>query len=46
MVYDGGRGFEVEFVTFSGDTIAVVTVDAGQIRALGPREIAHAREVA
>ena len=46
MVHDGGRGFEVEFATLGGDTIAVVTLPATSVRPLGKREIAHAREVA
>lgn len=46
MIYEEGRGFEVEFVTFSGATVAVVTLEASQVRALGDREIAAARAVA
>lgn len=33
-VHRGRSAFEVEFVTLSGDTIAVVTVDNGQIRSV------------
>lgn len=36
-------GYEVEFMTFSGDTIAVVTVEKHQIRPVGRNEIHHAR---
>ena len=46
MVHEGGRGYEVEFVTLDGETIAVVTLDADRVRPIGPREIAHARRVA
>ena len=46
MVHAEGTGYEVEFVTLSGDTIAVVTVPSGAIRAVQDREIAHARLVA
>ena len=46
MVHAGGRGFEVEFSTLSGDTIAVVTVPAESLRPVAPNEIAHVRRVA
>ncbi len=46
MVHNNGAGFEVEFSTFRGLTIAVQTVDASAIRAVGTREIAHVRDVA
>ena len=45
LVHDGGRGFEVEFVTLDGETVAVVTLLADQVRAINRHEIAHAREV-
>ena len=45
-VHDGGRGFEVEFVTLAGDTYAVATVTADQVRPIDRHEIAHARPVA
>ena len=38
-------GDEVEFVTLTGDTFSVVTVPADAVRAVNPREIAHARVV-
>ena len=46
LVHDGGTGYEVEFMTLEGDTIAVVTVEAKQVRPAGGNEIAHARQVA
>jgi hypothetical protein len=46
MVHRNGAGYEVEFVTLAGDTVAVVTVPATTVRPVGPREIAHARLVA
>ena len=42
-VYDGGKAYEVEFVTLGGDTVAVATLDAGQVRPIRPDEMAHAR---
>ncbi len=46
MVHRGGEGFEVEFVTLLGETVAVVTVSADAVRSLREREIAHARVLA
>ena len=46
MVHQGGRGYSVEFMTFSGKTVAVATVDDDAVRPLRAREIAQAREVA
>jgi hypothetical protein len=45
MVHRGGAGFEVEFVTLSGDTVAVLTLLPNQVRSLGRREIAQARTI-
>jgi hypothetical protein len=41
----GSKGFEVEFTTLDGETIAVVSLTARHIRAVAPGEIAHARPV-
>jgi hypothetical protein len=46
LVHDAGRGFEVEFATLDGRTIAVTTLMADQVRPIRPNEIAHARIVA
>lgn len=46
MVHRDGEGFEVEFVTLLGETVAVVTVSADAVRSLREREIAHARILA
>ena len=45
-VHRGGKGYEVEFMTLDGETVAVVTVVASQVRPIAHREIAHARPVA
>jgi hypothetical protein len=45
-VYRDGEAYEVEFVTLDGRTAAVVTLEAAQVRPVGPREITHARELA
>ena len=46
LAHAGGAGFEVEFATLAGETIAVVTVPAEDLRAIAPDEIAHVRRVA
>ncbi len=45
-VYRDGIAFEVEFTTLTGDTAAVVTLEASQVRPVGNREITHARGLA
>ena len=45
-VYRDGQAFEVEFVMLDGQTAAVVTLEAKQVRPVKPREIAHARQLA
>lgn len=45
-VYADKRAYEVEFLTLAGRTAAVVTLEAGQVRPVGRREITHARELA
>jgi hypothetical protein len=42
----GSRGYEVEFATLDGVTLAVVTLEAAQARPFGKGEIAHVRRVA
>ncbi len=46
MVHEGAAGYEVEFVTLGGETVAVVTLAASKVRPVARREIAHARSVA
>jgi hypothetical protein len=38
-------GYEVEFVTLDGETVAVVSLAPEQVRSVRHREIAHARSV-
>jgi len=42
-VHKKGAAFEVEFLTLDGETVAVTTLDASQIRPIQKKEIAHAR---
>jgi Domain of unknown function (DUF4926) len=45
LVHKDGKGYEVEFVTLDGETVAVVSLFPSQIRPIGRGEIAHARPV-
>jgi hypothetical protein len=45
-IYPGQTAYEVEFVSLAGKTIAVVTLEAAQVRGVTARDITHAREVA
>lgn len=46
MIHRDGEGYEVEFATLYGETVAVTTLSANQVRPIADREIAHARAVA
>ncbi len=45
-VYEGGQAFEVEFVAGGGTPLAVVTLEAKDIRVVDSSEILHVRRVA
>lgn len=45
LVHQEGKGYTVEFMTLSGDTVAVVTVSAEQVRPIRTNEIAHVRQL-
>lgn len=44
--YRGGEAFEVEFLTGSGATIAVLTIAANDLRPMQEQEILHVRKLA
>jgi len=44
-VHKDGAAYEVEFATLSGETIAVATVKAGNLRPVGKRDVNHVREL-
>jgi hypothetical protein len=46
LVHAGGKGYEAEFVALNGETIAVVSVSAEQVRPVRRFEMAHVRELA
>lgn len=43
VLVHGNEGYEVEFMTLEGETLAVVSLRSDQLRSIEPREIAHAR---
>ena len=45
VMVHGRTGYEVEFMTLDGETIAVVSVDATQMRPIAHREVAHVRTI-
>ena len=42
-VYEGGAAFEVEFLALDGNTIAVCTVEAAQVRGVTGQDVSPAR---
>ncbi|MEX1027795.1 MAG: DUF4926 domain-containing protein [Candidatus Paceibacterota bacterium] len=42
-VHGQGKAYEVEFVDGDGTTIALMTLDADEIRPIGPGELLHTR---
>ena len=43
MIHDGGKAFEVEFVTLAGDTLGVLTLPADKGRPISARDVSHVR---
>lgn len=44
-IHQGGAGYEVEFMTLAGETVAVATLLATQVRPFARHDIAHVREL-
>ena len=44
-VFRSGQAYEVEFLTLSGETAAVATVEADQLRPVTSADLTHARTV-
>jgi len=42
-VYSGGAAYEVELMTLTGETVAVLTLSADQVREVREGEVTHAR---
>lgn len=45
LVHQDGKGFTLEFLTWDGETVAVVTVDAAKIRGIKSKEIPRTRKL-
>ena len=45
-IFPEKKAYIVEFMTVTGRTIAVVTLEADQVRAPKPNEVKHARAIA
>jgi hypothetical protein len=46
LVHRDNQGYEVEFVTLTGETVALLSLFPTQLRPIGQREIAQARVMA
>jgi hypothetical protein len=44
-IHRDGIAFEVEFVTLTGETVAVATVSAACLRPVSHRDLTHVREL-
>jgi len=44
-IHRDGAGYEVEFMTLAGETVAVATLLPAQVRSIARRDIAHVREL-
>lgn len=44
-IHRGDAGYEVEFMTLTGETVAVATVLPFQLRPVGKRDVTHVREL-
>ena len=44
-IHNNGAGYEVEFMTLAGQTIAVASLLPAQVRAVGRQDVAHVREL-
>jgi hypothetical protein len=44
-IHNGGVTYEVEFITLTGMTVAVATVEASQLRPVSRQDLNHVREL-
>ena len=44
-VHKGGEAYEMEFMTLTGETVALVALLAGQVRPFNRRDLAPTREL-
>ena len=43
-VFRQGEAYEVEFLTLKGETVALVTLKASNVRSIGKKDLLHVRE--
>ena len=43
VLLHGNAGYEVEFMTLAGDTVAIVTLETHQVHPVGRQQMHHAR---
>jgi len=46
MIHGDYEGFEIEFFTLMGKTRSVETLSKGDVRSIGPNEVASSRKIA
>ncbi len=44
-IHPDAAGYEVEFMTLAGETVAIVTLLPPQLRPIAPRDLAHVRQL-
>ena len=44
-IHQAGAGYEVEFMTLTGETVAIATLFPAQVRPITKRDIARGREL-
>ena len=44
-IHIGGAGYEGEFMTLAGETVAIVTLLPSKLRPIARRDLAHVREL-
>lgn len=44
-IYNDGEGYEVEFFASNGDTVAVETLSANEVRPASSKDILHVRSI-
>jgi uncharacterized protein DUF4926 len=45
VLVHGRQGYEVEFMALDGETVAVTSLHAAQVRPIATREVAHVRSI-
>ena len=41
VINEGGKAFEVEFVTLAGDTLGMLALTADEVRPISARDVPH-----